>query len=103
MNEKRLLTLDNVIKNSSWSEDFKGKVVVLSANALKEEFRDSKYQLWYATSGFGCEPDKIGTAVYAMCLDDGEMARWNRGDFIGVYNGELTEEQKGMITKYLEG
>ena len=46
--------------------------------------KDCPYQLLYARSGFGCEPHSSGRAVFATCLSDGETARWNREDFIGV-------------------
>lgn len=68
--------------------DFEGKVIVLSPNALKEEYWTPENQLWLATGGFGCYPDKIGRAVYATCLYDGEHTRWNREDVIGVIKDE---------------
>ena len=51
---------------------------------LREQYWGQDYQLLYARSGFGCEPHSSGRAVFATCLSDGETARWNREDFIGV-------------------
>ena len=65
-------------------QDFTGKVLVLSSDTLKESCWSQADQLWYARSGFGCEPHSSGRAVFATCLSDGETARWNREDFIGV-------------------
>ena len=65
-------------------QDYTGKVLVLSPDTLKESCWSQADQLWYARSGFGCEPHSSGRAVFATCLSDGETARWNREDFIGV-------------------
>lgn len=65
-------------------QDFTGKVLVLSPDTLKESCWSQADQLRYARSGFGCEPHSSGRAVFATCLSDGETARWNREDFIGV-------------------
>ena len=65
-------------------QDFTAKVLVLSPDTLKESCWSQADQLWYARSGFGCEPHSSGRAVFATCLSDGETARWNREDFIGV-------------------
>ena len=65
-------------------QDYTGKVLVLSPEALREQYWGQKYQLLYAQSGFGCKPHSSGRAVFATCLSDGETARWNREDFIGV-------------------
>ncbi len=57
---------------------------MLSPDTLKESCWKPENQLWYAESGFGCSPTASGRAVYATCLGDGEKARWDRADFIGV-------------------
>ena len=67
-----------------WEQDYTGKVLVLSPDALKESCWDPHNQLWLGESGFGCAPHARGQAVFATCLGDGEEARWNRSDFAGV-------------------
>ena len=92
-------------------QDFTGKVLVLSPEALQEQYWGQKDQLWYARSGFGCEPHSSGRAVFATCLSDGEAARWNREDFTGVLDEKylpdwarekleelMTQEQTGAPT-----
>ena len=64
-------------------QDYTNRVLVLKPFILKEPFYQPQYQLWYARSGFGCAPDKLGAAVFATCLSDGEHARWSRNDFYG--------------------
>ena len=64
--------------------DYTGKVLILRPNALKEEYWSDRFQLWVGESGFGCSPTASGRAVYATCLGDGEKARWERLDFLGV-------------------
>ena len=66
------------------SLDYRGKVLVLRPNVLKEEYWSAPNQLWLGESGFGCSPISSGRAVYATCLGDGEKTRWNRSDFLGV-------------------
>ncbi len=68
----------------SREQDYTGRVLVLSPDTLKESCWKPENQLWYAESGFGCSPTASGRAVYATCLGDGEKARWDRADFIGV-------------------
>ena len=64
--------------------DYTGKVLVMSPDTLREEYWDTRNQLWVGDGGFGCSPTASGRAVYATCLGDGEQTRWNRADFIGV-------------------
>lgn len=64
--------------------DYTGKVLILRPAVLKEACWSPQNQAWYGECGFGCSPTSSGRAVYATCLGDGEKARWNRADFIGV-------------------
>lgn len=65
-------------------QDYKGKVLVLSLDTLRESYWDARNQLWVGEGGFGCVPHARGQAVFATCLGDGEKTRWNRSDFTGV-------------------
>lgn len=65
-------------------QDFTGKVLILRPERLKDECWSPQNQLWYGECGFGCSPTARGQAVFATCLGDGEKARWNRTDFMGV-------------------
>ena len=73
-------------------QDYTGKVLVLSPDTLREQYWRQEYQLLYAQSGFGCKPHSRGRAVFAVSLVDGETARWNREDFVGVLKEELLPE-----------
>lgn len=69
--------------------NYEGKVLVLSPRSLKEAYWTPKSQLWYAQSGFGCDPDARGRAVFCTCLADGEQTRWERQEFLGVLREEF--------------
>ena len=73
---------------SRHEQDYKGKVLVLSPDTLRETCWTPRDQLWLAEGGFGCSPHARGQAVYATCLGDGEKTRWNRSDFAGVLDGQ---------------
>mgnify|MGYP000525726682 CR=1 FL=1 len=72
--------------------DYKGKVLVLSAEILKESCLIPQEQLWYAHEGGGCSPAAMGRSIRCTCLGDGEMARWDRSNFIGVLKEDLLPE-----------
>ena len=73
-------------------QDYTGKVLVLSPDVLREQYWGQDYQLLYARSGFGCEPHSSGRAVFATSLADGETARWNRENFVGVLDDKFLPE-----------
>ncbi|MFI3227283.1 MAG: DUF3849 domain-containing protein [Clostridia bacterium] len=69
-------------------QDFTGKVIAVKPQSLAEKYLNQQDQIYLATSGFGCEPDKIGRAVFATCLGDGEKVRWDRSQILGVIKDE---------------
>ena len=76
------------------SDNIEGKLVVIKPDFFKPEFKDAKYQIVLATGGFGCDADKLGTAVFVTeCCEDPEEYRQERQNLIG----EPTEE---MITEW---
>lgn len=80
-----LFTIEHCDKDETNYED---KVVIVSHKSLKEEYWTPENQLWLATGGFGCDPTKIGRAVYATCLIDDDQSRWDRHQVLGVIKDE---------------
>ena len=65
-------------------QDYTGKLLILGASALKDEYKQGKYQYFFATSGFGCDPTATGTKVFGEFLYDGEETHFHRGAFVGI-------------------
>ena len=81
---------------------FAGKYMVLNPECLKGEYREAKYQLFFANGGFGCDPTKMGRAVFGYFVADGEYCRWDRDAFIGVATDEAVAEWKKMYPDYYQ-
>ena len=73
--------------------EYAGKLLIIKPSSLKEEFRQPYFQYFYAASGFGCYPDKLGGKVYGKFLADGEECCFRRSDFIGVADKEHFHHQ----------
>ena len=84
-------------------QDYKGKVLVMSLDTLRESCWDPRNQLWYGEGGFGCSPTSSGRAVYATCLGDGEKTRWNRSDFAGVLDEQYLPDWAAEKLEELRG
>jgi len=101
-NPAQVLTAADCIPNGR-DEDLTGKVIIIKAEALAPEYRRSEKQLRIATSGFGCDPNASGRAVYCKELYSGKESRFERYDVLGVADPErlpawtkakLTEQQR---------
>ena len=69
------------------SESIVGKVVVINTEINRYEYRHSAYQLVLVDGGHGATGGR-GQAVFGTCLADGERARWERYDVLGVLKPE---------------
>ncbi len=78
--------------HESEMSDYKSKVLILRDTALKEAYRTPENQLFFAESGFGCDPSASGRAVFGKFLIDGEKARFDRSDFVGVVDDKYLPE-----------
>jgi hypothetical protein len=87
---KGVYTAEDCLPNSS-TLDFTGQIMVVPYEKFVYTQRIPENQLWRAMDGFGCHPELMGKAVFAKCLD-GDEARWNRQDFLGVLKPELIPE-----------
>lgn len=73
-------------------ETYVNKFVIVKPDFFKPEFRSAEFQLFYAVGGFGCDPNKMGNAVFGadhteMDVSSGEIQfTWssNRRGYSGV-------------------
>lgn len=72
--------------------DFKGKIVAIRPDCLKDEYKSALDQLFYAEGGFGCDPNAIGRKVYGRFIKDGEKAWFLRDEIQGVVKLDLLPE-----------
>ena len=78
-----LYSVDHIVPDSR-SEDYTGKVLVVSPTWLKDSYLTPEYQLFHAKSGFGCSPTASDRKVYGTFLYDGENTNLDRSDFLGI-------------------
>jgi hypothetical protein len=74
-----------------------GRYVILKPEFFKEEFKDEKYQLVKCCGGFGCDPSKMGNAIFVeeIC-DDGESYRIERcnHDILGFAKDSVVQAHR---------
>lgn len=73
---------ENDYRQLEEGETYENKFVILRPEYFRPEFRSAKNQLFLAEGGFGCDPTKIGRAVFGKFWD--EAVRINRDDILGV-------------------
>lgn len=75
-----LFSYDDTTKQT---ENLEGKLVIISGDYFKKEYRNAENQLFKARGGFGCNPNLIGRAVFGNFFD-GENCRINSEYILGV-------------------
>ena len=92
---------------SNEPQNYKGKLLILRAESLKEEFRTPENQLFLASGGFGCDPNASGRKVFGRFLSDGEETHFYRSDFVGIiadeHIPEWAKEKMEQLASQTEG
>lgn len=85
-------------------KSFAGHIVILDLRQcdFKEEYNNAKFQLFYAESGFGCDPDKSGRGVFGYFVADKERCRRERDEVMGVISKESLEKWKELYPEAAE-
>ena len=69
--------------------DYTNKVVAIRPEALKDEYKNPKSQLFYAKFGNGCRAESLGRKIFGQHLDNGEEGCYLRSEILGVVKLEL--------------
>ena len=83
------------------SDNIQGKLVVIKCEYFKKEYREAKYQLVKALSGFGCNAGSLGTAVFVKEVhqDKRESYRVERYDLLGEPTEKCLKEYEELYGK----
>lgn len=77
------LTKDNCERHTK-PQNYQGKLLIVKPQVLEPFCRQKEAQYFFAETGFGCDPNSLGTAVFGHFLANGQKARLSRSDFIGI-------------------
>lgn len=69
--------------------DLTHQKLVLRYDKLNRRFQMPRFQIFHATGGMGCQENAPAPMIYGLHIADGESARWDRQDFIGIASDEL--------------
>lgn len=80
------------VEEKSYTKSYENKVLVIKPEWFNDHSRLAENQLFLAEGGFGCDPNKMGTAVFGQFLIDGEKTRIERYDFLGILDKKYLPE-----------
>ena len=64
--------------------NYEHQLLILNPFLLHEDYKHGDYQLFYATSGNGCDESNIGLKVFGRFLKDDEHTHFYRDEFLGI-------------------
>lgn len=71
-------------------DNYQNKFVILKLENFKPKYQEAKCQLFYATGGFGCDPNKLGGKVFGRLFDEPYQTR--REYILGVATEEAISQ-----------
>jgi len=83
--EKPMMTAAHCIENTHGA-DFTGKLLIVKADALMPEYRDSESQLVKCTHGNGARPNAIGRSIFCKELASEKTVVYYRPEIEGIAN-----------------
>jgi hypothetical protein len=86
----RFLFDENDYRELIDNETYEDKFVILDAQHFRPEYQEAKNQLFFAKSGFGCYPDKLGGKIFGRLWDEDYQTR--REIVLGVAKEEAIQE-----------
>ena len=85
-----------------YGTDLQGRFVILKPEFFKTEYRDEKYQLVKCCGGFGCDPQKMGNAIFVEEVNDNpesyRIERCNH-DILGFAKDSVVREHREKYCK----
>lgn len=84
----RKLIIPEMCKTDIFGENLVGKILVVSADALRPEYRTDINQVIFCKGGNGASPDGHGMSIYADYLATGIKTQFDRCDILGELKPE---------------
>lgn len=92
-----MYTIHDCTDEDVYRENLEGRYVILKEDFFKPEFRDEKYQIVLCAGGFGCDPTKLGNAVFVREVNSEpetyRLERCNK-DILGFAKDSIVREHK---------
>ena len=89
----KLVFSENDYRLLKKGETYANQFVILSLDNFKPEYQTAQFQLFYAETGFGCNPSNLGGKVFGRIFDERFQTR--REDILGVATEDaITEWEK---------
>ena len=89
-----ILTKEDCLPIEKWKTDLGVGYCILSPDAMKEDYRDEKYQLIFC-GGFACNPNSIaaarGSGVFVTWCIDSDQSRYERQYILGIAKPETVK------------
>lgn len=92
-----MYTIHDCTDEDVYRENLEGRYVILKEEFFKPEFMDEKYQIVLCTGGFGCDPTKLGNAIFVRELNsESETYRLDRcsKDILGFAKDSIVQAHK---------
>lgn len=85
------ITADKCVLDSHY-KCIEGKVIVIRAKVLRQEYQVSTRQIQLCTGGFGAQANSRGSACFCTNLYNGKESRFERRDVLGELKPEFMPE-----------